>query len=301
MTRYHITDNGPAPCSATVSACPYAAVAPHFDDSAAAEAYFANSQGGAAPAALKRARKRTYAPVKPALELPTVEEVKEILSRNTSDAYPVTKGELIGFTLTGSAMYGLEHPDSDRDITAITTEKRGGDFHHVYPDGKDIRVTSLDRIITRAMNGKTGEVDVLASPLLTLTNPEYRPFINALRIDTLKYRDAMESHMRRDVENALRDTVALKRGAKSLKTALRNAFISERVAKHDLDYTVAFDEVAREFFYERLHFLNESPLLGGFEESQDTEEMRTERVDAILTHMYEIAKNERNTESGKRN
>lgn len=301
MARYHITADGPAPCSAVVSSCPYAAAAPHFDDISAAEAHFASTQGGAAPTVLKRARKRTYAPPKPELEMPTVEEVEEILSRNTSDAYPVTKGKLIGFTLTGSAMYGLEHPDSDRDITAITDEKRGGDFHHVYPDGKDIRATSLDRIVSRAMDGKTGEVDILASPLLTLTNPQYRPFINAIRIDTLKYRDTMRSHMRSDVENALRDTVAIKRGAKSLKTALRNAFISERVTKHDLDYTVAFDSTAREFFYERLHFLEHSSMLKHIDKKKLPEEEYTNRIDGIMEHLGEIAKDERNTESGKRN
>lgn len=42
------------------------------------------------------------------------------------------EGNIVGYGLLGSSVYGLHHPDSEQDVSIITDTPKNRDFNHVF-------------------------------------------------------------------------------------------------------------------------------------------------------------------------
>lgn len=118
--KYHLSDDGPAICRATIRNCPYgAAGGDHFESLPEAEKAFADSLGGDVSSPLKKPK--IYAPAKPEIPTLTKSSVQDILSNLKKIPKHLTTVE--GFGYLGSSLYGLHHEDSDQDVFVLGTVK----------------------------------------------------------------------------------------------------------------------------------------------------------------------------------
>lgn len=296
MANFHLTEQGPRLCSTTQERCPVTRETggEHYDSMADAQGAFEASQGTGYLGGVNQPRERTFAPPMPPLEHPTLGEVEELLERSRRyigghrHTYrgmpPVALAPVVGFGLTGSGLYGLNTPDSDRDITIITAAPSGDDFHHVFDDGADVRLTSVFRMADRVLWGTPPDVDLLSSGMLSMADDRYRPYYNSLRFDRFNYLDKLGRHSRAEVRNSLEDSRNPKRSAKSLKTALRNAVIHGRVLNHfdGMVVRTRFTPQERENFYRELHHLDRTIAARkpGPDEAFDILWATAERVDS---------------------
>jgi hypothetical protein len=206
-----------------------------------------------------------YAPMKPVLKIPTMTEAEWVLElsrrhyqKHHKSLLPVMEGNIVGYGLLGSSVYGLHHPDSDRDVLIITDAPKNRDFNHVFSnEGVDVRITSIFNLAHQLLEGIPSEVDLHASGLLTIRNP-YKSYYNAIRFNQWRYLDRIHRHARSDVSKAFSNKKSSDRVAKSLKTALRGFVMSHRYRNehHSLPRTL-FTNAERENFYRELYFLEE--------------------------------------------
>ena len=207
-----------------------------------------------------------YAPMKPVLKMPTMTEAESVLElskqyykKHHKNLLPVMEGNLVGYGLLGSSVYGLHHSDSDRDVLIITDTSENRDFNHVFSnEGVDVRITSIFNMAHQLLEGIPSEVDLHASGLLTIRNP-YKSYYNAIRFNQWRYLDRIYRHARSDVGKAFSNKKSSNRAAKSLKTALRSFVMSHRYRNehHSLPRTL-FTNAERENFYRELYFLEET-------------------------------------------
>ena len=166
----------------------------------------------------------------------------------------VAEGNLVGYGLIGSSFYNLDTPESDRDVI-LFTDSKAPDYHKVFDDGADVRVSSLFSFADRIHQSQPSEVDLLMSNTIKYDNSPYEAYMRSLRFSSTEYLDRSESHSIRDIKNALKDADKnQKRSRKALKTAYRNAVMMNRVMRDGTGYTSRFTNSERARFYESLPF-----------------------------------------------
>lgn len=174
--------------------------------------------------------------------------VETLLGR--CDAH-IGKGQIVAYGLTGSTLYNLHTPSSDRDTIIITDVKSRKGWHRVFDDGEDVRVVSVYSFASRILDSQPTDVDFLMSGTLTFDNSPYETYLRSLRFDTNAYLDRCESHSIEYIKKAAGDENNRRRH-KSLKTAFRNAVMFNRVRRDGTTYTSWFNEGQRRRFYDHL-------------------------------------------------
>lgn len=175
-------------------------------------------------------------------------QAEDLLGR--CDAH-IGRGRIVAYGLTGSTLYNLHTPSSDRDTTIITDAKSRKDWHRVFDDGEDVRVISVYSFASRILESQPTDVDFLMSGALTFDISPYETYLRSLRFDTNTYLDRCESHSIEYIKKAVGDKND-RRKHKSLKTAFRNAVLFNRVRRDGTRYTSWFNEEQRIRFYDHL-------------------------------------------------
>lgn len=278
--KYHITDKGSEECGASVRQCPYAEkgiILEHFDTKDEADKAFKEHMEllhGAVPSVSRPPEGRilstdardafgrsnrlvpsnssgSVVPPVPNHDPLLRNEAEELLARAHKK---VAEGNLVGYGLIGSSFYNLDTPESDRDVI-LFTDSKAPDYHKVFDDGADVRVSSVFSFADRIHQSQPSEVDLLMSNTIRYDNSPYEAYIRSLRFNTTEYLDRSESHSVRDIRNALKDAGGKqKRSRKALKTAFRNAVMMNRVMRDGTGYTSRFTNSERARFYESLPF-----------------------------------------------
>lgn len=278
--KYHITDKGSEECGASVRQCPYAEkgiILEHFDTKDEADKAFKEHMEllhGAVPSVSRPPEGRilstdardafgrsnrlvpsnssgSVVPPVPNHDPLLRNEAEELLARAHKK---VAEGNLVGYGLIGSSFYNLDTPESDRDVI-LFTDSKAPDYHKVFDDGADVRVSSVFSFADRIHQSQPSEVDLLMSNTIRYDNSPYEAYIRSLRFNTTEYLDRSESHSVRDIKNALKDADRnQKRSRKALKTAFRNAVMMNRVMRDGTGYTSRFTNSERARFYESLPF-----------------------------------------------
>ena len=264
--KYHITDKGSEECGASVRQCPYAEkgiILEHFDTKDEADKAFKEHMEllhGAVPSVSRPPEGRilstdardafgrsnrlvpsnssgSVVPPVPNHDPLLRNEAEELLARAHKK---VAEGNLVGYGLIGSSFYNLDTPESDRDVI-LFTDSKAPDYHKVFDDGADVRLSSVFSFADRIHQSQPSEVDLLMSNTIRYDNSPYEAYIRSLRFNTTEYLDRSESHSVRDIKNALKDVDRnQKRSRKALKTAFRNAVMMNRVMKDGTGYTSRF-------------------------------------------------------------
>lgn len=271
MTKYHVTEDGPKKCSAQPNNCPITKNTdkPHYETiEEAQQAYEQNMSEKSLTSITKASHKKlhdinvskTYAPEKPDLKPITLDEVHEII-----DKYKTTKGltlpkildaKVVGYSLVGSSLYNLHHKDSDRDIFILTDSEDKKNYHKIFEDGTDIRVFTVKNFVSSVIERSPANVDILKAKMTQFdkNNPMY-PYLNNIRFNKYTYIDGMESESVTQLRDGLmRDDETDKRAQKSVKTALRNYVLSDRIYTQDQNYHPEFSDDQREEFYKSLQY-----------------------------------------------
>ena len=278
--KYHITDKGSEECGASVRQCPYAEkgiILEHFDTKDEADRAFKEHMEllhGAVPSVSRPPEGRilstdardafgrpnrlvpsnsseSVVPPVPNHDPLLRNEAEELLARAHKK---VAEGNLVGYGLIGSSFYNLDTPESDRDVI-LFTDSKAPDYHKVFDDGADVRVSSVFSFADRIHQSQPSEVDLLMSNTIRYDNSPYEAYVRSLRFNTTEYLDRSESHSVRDIKNALKDADRnQKRSRKALKTAYRNAVMMNRVMRDRTGYTSRFTNSERARFYESLPF-----------------------------------------------
>lgn len=175
-------------------------------------------------------------------------QAEDLLGR--CDAH-IGRGIIVAYGLTGSTLYNLHTPSSDRDTTIITDVKSKKDWHRVFDDGEDVRVVSVHSFASRILNSQPTDVDFLMSGALTFDTSPYEAYLRSLHFDTNAYLDRCESHSIEYIKKAAKGEND-RRQRKSVKTAFRNAVLFNRVRRDGVMYTSWFSEGQRRRFYDHL-------------------------------------------------
>lgn len=250
--RFHINpETGEVgACRALARSCPFSGVSMdenHYDTKYEAEDAAQKMLLNRHSSFVINKKTKYVAPIMPKIEPITFKESEELLER--TGRKNVCEGNIVGYSLLGSSLYGLNTADSDRDVLIITDTKARKDFHHVYDDGADVRVTSIYSFSNRVLESQPTDVDLLMSNTVVFHNKNYLPYMNSLRFNKFVYLDRVEAHAIQDLENGLNDDKNEKRARKSLKTAFRNFVMFERVLKDGSYYTSRFTKTERDNFY----------------------------------------------------
>lgn len=287
MTLHHLTEDGPKKCQAKPGNCPITKNTnePHYDNAEEAQEAYEQKMDKTIPNIVKpqtadknkvslspvtrqdpaavqdaAAKQKLYAPEKPELQPVTLEEIHEIINK-----YKTTKGlttpkileaPVVGYSLVGSSLYNLHHKDSDRDIFILTDSEDKKNYHKIFEDGTDIRVFTVKNFVRSILDRSPANVDILKAKMTTFdkNSPMY-PYLNNVRFNKYRYIDGMESESRTQLRAALmRDDDNDKRSQKSVKTALRNYVLSDRIYTQEQDYHPEFSDSQREEFYKSLHY-----------------------------------------------
>lgn len=282
--KYHITDKGSEKCGASVGQCPYVEkgiILEHFDTKDEADKAFkehmellhgavpsvSRPPKGSAPSTstrdnssrLKHLASSVQSECSSGSVIPPIPDHDPLLHAEADELLArahkkVAEGNLVGYGLIGSSFYNLDTPESDRDVI-LFTDSKAPDYHKVFDDGADVRVSSVFSFADRIHQSQPSEVDLLMSNTIRYDNSPYEAYIRSLRFNTTEYLDRSESHSVRDIKNALKDADRnQKRSRKALKTAFRNAVMMNRVMRDGTGYTSRFTNSERARFYESLPF-----------------------------------------------
>jgi len=282
MTLHHLTDNGPKICQAKPGNCPITKNTdePHFATfEEAQQAYESKMEQNLTPLKKSAAntvsksfslspqasnnstqKQKTYAPEKPDLQPVTLDEIHEIINKYKNEkglTLPkILDAPVVGYSLVGSSLYNLHHKDSDRDIFILTDSDDKKNYHKIFEDGTDIRVFTVKNFVSSILDRSPANVDILKAKMTQFdeNSPMY-PYLNNVRFNKYRYIDGMESESLTQLRAGLmRDDEEDKRAQKSVKTALRNYVLSDRIYTQEQDYQPEFSDTQREEFYKSLHF-----------------------------------------------
>lgn len=265
--RKHISDGEILPCNAKPGDCPVDG-GRFFETQEEAERALALENGGTFQS-MKRERK-IYAPEKPSIPLVTQAEAIEGINRLRENSLAqmrkkysnlseeelheylpqVLKNEVLGYGLLGSSVFGLETPESDRDILVITDGK-GSSVHKVFDDGLDIQVMSRDNVYESIVKSQPNLIDTIKSDSFQVEE-KYKPFYDNLRFNSIAYQGRINDHGISDLLNARKDFPKPefeRRAKKALKTSVRNFYMMDRMQR-DMLMTTTFTAEEREHFYE---------------------------------------------------
>lgn len=226
----------------------------------------------------------SFAPIKPYIEPPTYEESQRIvdeLDRKFIDgllkrhqgkekvynqklpflAQPLNR-KVIAFGLRGSVNYGLNHPNSDRDLFIVTD----GSYKKIQQEnvfGVDAMVLSLKHLQAEMEKGHYQLVDIMNNPMFTVV-PLYQPMFNAFRYNDYKYVDSAFKTGKEFIVGAVdRNLDHPRRAKKYLQTTLVASFMIGKVQESGtLNYMPTMNDMERERFFEGLEHLWEFVLKG---------------------------------------
>lgn len=242
--KYHLSDDGPAICRATIRNCPYgAAGGDHFESLPEAEKAFADSLGGDVSSPLKKPK--IYAPAKPEIPTLTKSSVQEILSNLNKIPKNLTTVE--GFGYLGSSLYGLHHEESDQDVFVLV-EGKGIGFHQVGEE-MDVRVDTVDAFYVRLWESAPEDIDILQSPMLDISESKYSSLLKNFRFDTARYSNESRQHSLLDFKLIVKNLRTQERRDKSIKVAVRSLMLARKVDVQGLDYSPEFTDDERENYY----------------------------------------------------
>lgn len=282
MAKFHITEDGPKQCKAKEGNCPITKNTdePHYTTlEEAQQAYESKMQQKLTPltksaasttskkissspqaAANKNESTKLYAPEKPDLKPVTLDEIHEIIDKYKSikglTVPKILEAPVVGYSLVGSSLYNLHHKDSDRDVFILTDSDDKKNYHKIFEDGTDIRVFTVKNFVASILDRSPANVDILKAKMTQFdkNSPMY-PYLNNVRYNKYRYIDGMESESITQLRAGLmRDEENDKRAQKSVKTALRNYVLSDRIYTQEQDYQPEFSDTQREEFYKSLHF-----------------------------------------------
>lgn len=243
---YHLTDDGPKECTATVRSCPYSAGDHHATLEAAESAYAAgfdfNSQ------------KKLYAPAKSSIVAPSAAEIQVILKefREEHPQIPVLAGDLVAHSQFGSVVYNLDHPDSDNDLFFLVNKKAKSDFQNIDAAKRDIRVSSVYTFSQEYLSGTHFNVDISHSGAFQISREqEWAPFISNLRFNEYEYLTKLRGLSLLFAQNAEKRRDSSRKDLKLIKTSLRNQILANRFQREERVRPVFTDE-EREGFYRAL-------------------------------------------------
>ena len=243
---YHLTDDGPKPCTASIRNCPYAAGEHHATLSEAEAAYAERFD--------QKALKRSSAPAKSGIVPATTAEAFEILEdlRAANPYKRILKGELVGHAQFGSVSYNLDHPESDNDLFLITDRKASKDFAQVG-EVRDVRVSSVYVFAQEYMKGIHFNVDTYHSRGFNLSGAEeeWAPYLADLRFNEYEYMTRLHSLSSKFADGAEKRGDDSPRAMKFLKTALRNEILANRFQREER-VRPKFTDEEREAFYRTL-------------------------------------------------
>lgn len=245
MSKFHITEQGPAKCSATVRQCPYGAEGTeHFDALVDAEARFSEILGGSAPKSLRK--RKTVDPGRMDKAILTPEDIREIMS--SERRIPDHIGKPLMYGLIGSNLYGLDTPTSDQDIW-ILADGKGTGFYEMSKDSADVRIDAALNFIEKLSENNPETIDMLRSRSNSTIDSQYAAFFNNFRFNEYQYIDTIRKHAKHDFKNSVNPKVTEKRRAKHLKVALRETMLAMKVQKEGQFYDPKFSDREREVFY----------------------------------------------------
>lgn len=255
--KYHLSDDGPAICRASVRSCPYgAAGGDHFESLPEAEKAFADSLGGDLSEPLKKPK--TYAPSRPDIEPLTLAGVQEILG--TLKKLPKHLSTVEGFGFNGSSLYGLHHEDSDQDVYVLV-EGKGVGFHQVGED-MDVRIDTVDAFYARLWESAPEDIDILRSTHLDLSGSKFKQIFENFRFDTLHYTKESRLHALLDFKLIAKNLRTQERREKSIKVAIRSLMLARKVEVQGLGYTPEFNDSEREHYYRIIEEVREKVAEG---------------------------------------
>lgn len=244
MPKFHITENGPAACTATIRECPYGASGgEHFESLPQAEESFAQSLGGAAPAVLKK--KKKYAPERLDAQPVTSEMIEEIMKLKN---IPKNIGKPLMFGLIGSNLYGLDTPDSDQDIWVLADGKGTG-YSKIAAGSHDIRIDTALNFVESLSECVPESIDILRSRQNTMIDDKFSAVLNNFRFNEHLYVRKMEEHAQADFKNCTNPKITEARRKKHLKVAVRSVILMNKVTRDGQYYDPKFNDEEREFFY----------------------------------------------------
>ena len=253
MIGFHVTHDGPSECNASIRECPYAddcLIPTHFQswDEANRAYHDLMSLVHGATGTTRSAPDRGIQDLSPSESALTRSNAEVLLNRAGSHE---SVGRIVAYGLTGSMLYNLNTPSSDRDITIITDAKSRRDYHKVFDDGEDVRVVSINSFASRILDSQPTDVDFLMSETLSFDDSPYEAYLRSLRFDTNAYLARCEAHTIEHIKSAFKDERDSRR-RKSLKTSFRNAVMFNRVSRYGVRYTSRFSSRERHRFYDRL-------------------------------------------------
>lgn len=247
----------------------------------------------------------SFAPDKPYIEPPTYEESQRIvdeLDRKFIDGLlkrhqsiektynqklpflvkPLNR-KVIAYGLRGSVNYGLNHPESDRDLFIVTD----GSYKKIQQDtifGVDVMVMSLKHLQAEIEKGHYQLIDIMNNPMFKVV-PLYQPMFNAFRYNDYKYVDSAFKTGTDFIDGAVgRKFDHPRRAKKYLQTTLVASFMIGKVQKSGtLNYMPTMNTEEREQFFEGLEKLWEF-VLQGHEVSKILAEMKKFSGVEMLDH-----------------
>lgn len=247
---YHLTDNGPRVCTATVRSCPYGPADHHETLEAAETAFGAQFNFDS--------QRKLYAPEKSGIRHTTPEDARNILNefRDAHPEVPVLAGELVAHSQFGSVVYNLDHPESDNDLFFLVNQKAKGDFQNIDSQNRDVRVSSVYNFANEYLNGTHFNVDIVHSGAFQISrDQEWAPFISDLRFNQYQYLTKLRSLSTLFAKNAGNRKDDSRRALKLLKTSLRNEILANRFQSEDRVRPV-FTNSEREAFYRAVKVVN---------------------------------------------
>lgn len=272
MVKYHITEDGPKKCVAkTKESCHVGGE--HFLDPADATKAYDKKMSEERFKKVKKTPKlivpdtpRLYAPAKTVFVEPTIDEIDEwrdhflqlLHSRkNKGHNKTVSKEELLlksnikYIAVTGSIVYNLDTPSSDRDLVAVSD--LDANLSHHYLDGmKDLKIFTEKNFHLTLNKASSPEVDMLHSGKMQLLDSNFSSFYRNFRFNPYMYLDNVRS-MNNHAYNA--GYIAFKDGdekaMKKMKIGLRNNVIASRLMDSGKLHVV-FSDDDRELFYRKI-------------------------------------------------
>lgn len=144
---------------------------------------------------------------------------------------------VVGFTLAGSSLYGLEVEGSDRDIVVVTGGNEKETYHHVSKeDDEDIRILSVDTFLRQVDKGDTVSTDILSSRNFrkSLEDSPYGPMLASYRSD-LRFvaRENLRFSLQHVAISYRRTDSGHEKNLKPIKLALRQMTIRKNSFEKD--------------------------------------------------------------------
>lgn len=248
---YHLTENGPRTCNASIGRCPYKTA--HFQNFSDAEETY-SLQFDLSP------QRKLYAPAKSSFTPPSASEAKEVLS-SFSDEKPEIKlltGSLIAHSNFGSIVYNLDNPESDNDLFFMVDKKASHDFQGIDAQKRDVKVSSIFNFAKEYLSGANFNVDILHSGALQMPPDQaWSSYLQNLRFNKYEYLTKLRALTEKFALNAALKHKEPRVARKLIKTALRNEILANRFQREDHVRPV-FTATEREGFYRSLDFVNKN-------------------------------------------